>query len=461
VSRGIARRSAVAHAGGVVWLVSALSFLGLAACGTPASDLPPVGTGGRIQDAGSGSGPTETPPPPPPQVYVYPPTAVLGPTGVCAFGSNTRVQWSVQEAGGGSVTGEGVYTAPGTPGVFHVVATDPSGAFQPATATVTVVSSGFTIAGKTTVVRWQPTATLLPDATVLIAGGDGLGTAELFDPATGTSTPTGRMSSPRSLATATLLSTGQVLITGGEVYSPARLPLATAEVYDPATGSFTAVGEMTRPRSGHMATLLRDGRVLVIGGAGDADLYDPVTSTFAPTTAFSSNVPTTTTVLPGGAVLAIGTFGAELFDPQTGAVTTTGPMTTSRNGHTATLLPTGKVLIAGGDTDAGVGSSEIYDPSSGTFAPGPSLLEARADHLAILLPSGAVLLAGGLVTTDDGCGPEETTSAELLDPALGAATVTGSMAIVRSPPFPFTALQDGGVLVLGEDPYAGTVEVYR
>jgi hypothetical protein len=430
-----------------------------------------MGTGGRIQDAGNGSGPTETPALPPPQfVDVEPATAVLGPRGVCAFEANPRVQWSVQEVGGGSVTGDGgytaVYTAPGTPGVFHVVATDPSGAFQPATATVTVVSSGFTIAGKTTVVRWQPTATLLADATVLIAGGDGLGTAELFDPATGTSTPTGRMSSSRNLATATLLPTGQVLITGGEAYSPLPLRLATAEVYDPATGTFTAVGEMTRPRSGHTATLLLDGRVLVIGGAGDADLYDPVTSTFAPTTAFSSNVPSTTTVLPGGAVLAIGTFGAELFDPQTGAVTTTGPMTTSRNGHTATLLPTGKVLIAGGDTDAGVGSSEIYDPRSGTFAPGPSLLEARAAHLAVLLPSGAVLLAGGVVTTpctdpwDYDCGPAETNSAELLDPALGAATVTGSMAIFRSPSFPFTALQDGGVLVLGEDP-AGTVEVYR
>jgi len=323
--------------------------------------------------------------------------------------------------------------------------------------------------GKTTVARWQPTATLLSDGTVLLAGGDGLGTAELFDPLHGSFTPTGRMTSPRNLASATLLQSGQVLITGGEVYTPLRVLLATAELYDPATRRFTVVGEMTKPRSRHIATSLPDGRALVIDGDGDAELYDPATTGFAPARPFSpSPSGRTATPLPSGRVLAIGERGSELFDPETGIVTASGPMATSRQSPSATLLPTGKVLVGGGFTDGGLilATSELYDPGTGVFTPGPALLAPRAGHLAMLLPSGAVLVAGGMVMSrcadpwDYDCGPAESDSAELLDPALGTATVTGSMSTPRSFSFPFTPLQDGRVLVTGLDP-AGTVEAYR
>jgi hypothetical protein len=140
--------------------------------------------------------------------------------------------------------------------------------------------------------RQDHTATLLPDGKVLLAGGrkDDLtvvATAELFDPATSTSTAVSMpMVTPRVFHTATLLRDGKVLLIGGDggVNGP---PLNTAELYDPAAGTFTATGSMITTRRFHTATLLPDGMVLVVGGAGDTkyqqmiEVYDPATGTFS------------------------------------------------------------------------------------------------------------------------------------------------------------------------------------
>ena len=116
-------------------------------------------------------------------------------------------------------------------------------------------------------VRYSHTATSLPDGTVLVAGGIGssgvLASAELYDPSTGSWTATGRITEARSGHTATLLPDGTVLVVGGG--SSGGL-LASAELYDPSTGTWTATGRTIEARLGHTATLLTDGRVLVAGG---------------------------------------------------------------------------------------------------------------------------------------------------------------------------------------------------
>lgn len=133
------------------------------------------------------------------------------------------------------------------------------------------------------------------------------------------------MASSRSNRTATLLSSGKVLIVGGENGEGA---LASAEVYDPKTNTFSPTGSMTTPRSGHTATLLANGKVLIIGGVS-SQLF-----------AYGSLIPSTTPLAT-----------AELYDPAAGVFSPAGIMTKGRLGHTATMLSNGKVLITGGYID--------------------------------------------------------------------------------------------------------------
>jgi WD40 repeat protein len=245
------------------------------------------------------------------------------------------------------------------------------------------------------------------------------------------------MSIARSFSTATSLPNGKILLAGGNSGSVAgEEPLATAELYDPATATFTPTGSMASARHSHTATLLADGKVLVAGGlAGPtfrpiyldtAELYDPSTETFTPTSAlFFLRARATATVLPDGRVLIAGGVNAgtgappigfppiaELYNPSTGTFTLTGSLNAPRDAHTATLLPDGKVLIAGGSGAIGnLSTAEIYDPSAGEFMKtAASSVGARTLHTATLLPDGKVLLAGGR----ESGGPSPT--AELFDP---------------------------------------------
>lgn len=275
-------------------------------------------------------------------------------------------------------------------------------------------SGNFSFIGSMGVVRSSHTGTLLPDGKVLLAGG-GTSTAELIDPVALMRTSTGSMSTPRSQHTATLLVNGKVLITGGYDNSGnSNVTLKSAELYDPVTGTFSLTGSMTQARSAHSATLLTNGKVLIVGGDAyganpSAELYDPATGEFSPTGAPSEarSYGHTATLLISDKVLITGGYSypvgnsavSELYDPVAKTFTPTGSLVTARHIHTATLLPNGKVLIAGGAYGGGNGylnNTELYDPAVGTFSEVGVLATGRQNHTATLLSDGNVLIAGGM-----------------------------------------------------------------
>jgi hypothetical protein len=300
---------------------------------------------------------------------------------------------------------------------------------------------------------WQFAAARLLDGRVLVASADGTATsAELYDPSTGAWTATGSMGTARYDTTLTPLDDGKVLLAGGDTVTHLFNPsVASAELYDPVTGSWTPTGSMGTARSGHTATLLRNGKVLVAGGSNDndtlshrlasAELYDPGTGTWTPTHDMTVvRQSHTATLLGDGRVLVVGGFGvetilasAELFDPTTGSWATAGSLSAPLMGFTATLLVDGRVLVAGGmdtrpinasDTPASA-SAELYDPITGRWVATVDMGQARVRHTAALLPDGTVLVAGGISVRGSYDGdlvnraPGWLASAELYDPGSG------------------------------------------
>ena len=307
--------------------------------------------------------------------------------------SNTAVMWSVQEGSlGGAITSAGVFTAPQTPGQYHVTAASAADPTKVATATINVVTATgpFTPTGNMLAPRVGHTATLLQDGRVLVAGGDVLqpgdvSVAELYDPAAGSFSATGTMVWSRDDHSATLLQDGRVLIAGG---SDTEQYIIRAELYDPATGTFTATGEMLVSAPCHAATLLPNGKVLIITGeefhpgfpvALTAELYDPGSGKFTSTAQPVSTHPTfgadlicpaTTLLLNGKVLVTWNSTLAELYDPDAGVFSPTGALNSTpySGGYTQTLLADGKVLVAGGESDFGAdNSAELYDPATGTF----------------------------------------------------------------------------------------------
>ncbi|TXT40238.1 MAG: branched-chain amino acid ABC transporter2C amino acid-binding protein [Comamonadaceae bacterium] len=308
-------------------------------------------------------------------------------------------------------------------------------------ATKTFAATG---AMSATLGRGDHTATLLPDGKVLVAGGSDpltkqyLSSAELYDPATGTFSPTGNMTTARTTHTATLLPNGKVLIAGGTTGGSGGTftPTNSAEIYDPATHSFSATGSMGINRTSHGAVLLKNNKVLIVAGSyyygysNTAELYDPATGTFSTITGTMTNSRAwglTTTMLNDGRVLIAGGGNsvylntAEIFDPASNQFSATGSMLNPRLMHTGTLLPDGKVLIAGGQNTSTtrITGVELFDPFTGTFSVAPNMSVERSGHTATLFPNGQVLVAGGasnLVLLS---------SAELFGPSSAGAPAVG------------------------------------
>jgi hypothetical protein len=327
----------------------------------------------------------------------------------------------------------------------------------------------FTTTGNMITARRGHTSTLLADGRVLIAGGDTIdralappfktqSSAEIYDPRSGTFTATGNMTTPRSGHTAILLADGRVLIAGGGVTNPAQgkslEPMGSAELYDPDTGTFTATANMTMFRTGQSATLLTNGKVLIAGGSGgrpdSAELYNPFAGTFSATGDMTNWRADTATLLPNGRVFITrgdsddgrgSVSSADLYDPSTGTFTFAGYTIINNPGPTATLLMNGKVLrIAGGDIGDTFGASnmaELYDPTTGAFSTTGNMTTLRKQDTATLLSDGMALIAG-----DGG------TSAELYNFATSSFSGTGGM---NTPRFLHTAtlLNDGRVLIAG------------
>jgi len=271
--------------------------------------------------------------------------------------------------------------------------------------------------GSMSVARRHAAVTPLLDGRVLIVGGNNpaaptttqpLASAEIYDPATDTFAPTGSMAVGRTLHTATLLPDGRVLVAGG--WNPvADASIASAEIYNPATGTFGPTGSMNAARSQHTATLLQSGRVLIAAGwitgpSASAELYDPGAGTFTPTGALVGVRNThTATLLQNGNVLVAGGFGtlgalatAELYNPAAGTfATTTGSMLNGRGSHAATRTASGDVLIVGGEPAAA--SQETYSAASGTFGSAATIGTGPTLNwpTTTLLEFGFVLIAGG------------------------------------------------------------------
>jgi len=281
--------------------------------------------------------------------------------------------------------------------------------------------------------RYGATATLLANGKVLIVGGFGPGTSELPRLATaerplrGTFSETGSMAFPRVLHAATLLSDGRVLITGGTTESAGGGAATTsAELYDPRTGIFTSAGSLISDRAQHTATLLANGQVLIAGGwnghAADAaddppwdplfaELYDPASGNFTATSTMSTTrIGHSAIRLPNGKILILGGIPnpqnlhqpvnpryAELYDPTAHTFSPVGNLTVSQAGYSSTLLTNGKVLLAGGENlGRALGTAELLDPASGSLSATGGLVTERKGHTATLLLDGRVLITGGV-----------------------------------------------------------------
>lgn len=335
--------------------------------------------------------------------------------------------------------------------------------------------------------RGLHTATLLNDGRVLVAGGRSIQSyesAEIFDPTKSDDpevsqwSPAGNMLLDRFDHTATMLSNGLVLMVGGDKETGAqlytqskRITLQDSELYDPATNSWSSAGDMPNPHgSGHTATLLDNGKVLVTGGiyakvldaprepSEFSDIYDPAAGTWSTTGDLTKpRARHQAVLLEDGNVLAIDDNSSEIYNVSTGKWTDAGELPSNHGSHfSITVLSNGKILVAGGGSSNWVGgvevsipspidNADIYDPSTGKWSSAGTMVKAEVFHTASLLQDGRVLVVGPV-------------SAQLYDPDSDSWSEAGSLKTQRGalmidgPARSFhtaTVLNDGRVIIVG------------
>jgi len=284
-------------------------------------------------------------------------------------------------------------------------------------------------------------ATLLQDGRVLIAGGEPTGSAEIFDPDSGTFSETGAMTSPRFVHPAVLLLDGRVFVAGG-CGEPCSI---NAEIYDPATGTFTPTGNMSVAQDVSAAVLLRNGKVLVVGYL-TAELFDPASGRFEylghSMLYGNSQFVITATLLSNGTVLLYG-YGPWIFDP------TTKQFRDLKSDWDSGLPPPtamlgGSVLFRATSAPYNDHNSGLYDPATETFNYGPLTNMPREYATGTLLQDGRVLLAGGFHVIRGLLG-----SAEMYDPATGRITQLAASMRLNRDTHRATRLRDGRVLITG------------
>jgi N-acetylneuraminic acid mutarotase len=294
-------------------------------------------------------------------------------------------------SGAGTMTyGRSHHTATGLPNGKILVA----GGFGPGalgtSELLDLSGGGGTAGGNLVTPRRQHKAAALTTGKVLIAGGGGgdatpLASAELYDPVTNAFTTTGSMATGRNEHALTVLANGKVLAVGGVVstapISATGTLTSSAELYDPFTGIWSTAGNISAPRRQHAAITLLDGRALVTGGVNavglgvpqsSADLYDPITNSWSPAASMAfARTHHTATLLGDGKVMVVGGYAAmaEIYDPATNTWTPAGSLITNRAQHTANLLLNDRLLVAGGldTTETVLASAELY--SNGRITP--------------------------------------------------------------------------------------------
>lgn len=331
--------------------------------------------------------------------------------------------------------------------------------------------------GAMTFARSGHTATLLRSGKVLVAGGatgpQMASSAELYDPTTGTWTATGSMRSGRVGHAAALLPSGKVLVVGGSGpadggASPSTSswePLASAEIYDPDSGIWTETSSMSVAANSLTAIVLQSGKVFVAPGlwaegaanyrasltTHAAEVYDPVSNTWSVIGGLIEPLGSAT-LLPSGEVLVLNgrSDTTQLYDPATGSWRAMAGMVANSDwySHTATLLPSGKVLVLGGPFATQTTSAEIYDPAMDAWTPTSAIATPHIDGPGVtLLPFGKVLVAGGGRASPGGI-PMVIDSADIYDPATVSWNTSGVMTAARMF-FTATLLPSGAVLFAG------------
>ncbi len=426
--------------------------------------------------------PTHSPPATPAAPSVAPAAATLGPRASLRFVTSiaSPVFWRIEEGDtGGSIDASGLYRV-GVEGIFHVRATSVADASQTAVATVTVVSAGFRELDPMSFPRCFHTATLLPSGEVLIAGyGEPV---ELFDPRSERFSPASRSPTQRDGASATLLPDGRVLFAGGvATRGIARRVLDTAELYDPASGASVPTGNLINARWGQTATVLPGGQVLIVGGRSDpfdlalstAELFDPTTGRFQATGSMSTGrAGHVAVLLPSGKVLIAGganghppdaaddppwdPLDSEIYDPGTGTFRNSRLMSTTRERFAAFRGSMGKVFLVGGfyplqnrhEQPRSPAYAEVYDDGSGAVSSLPAPTGAQGNLAFATLDGQRGLIVGGLSLSRDYSQRTYFADAVLLDLTSGAFTSTGRLVNPRADAVA-TTLLDGRVLVTG------------